>query len=110
MTIMTRPELYELHETICAAALELMKKKNVDYAASDDPFRNFRMFETFGVVVRMGDKFSRLRSYEENGSLQVKDELIEDTLMDLINYAVIYLAMHREKTGQLELDSSEVPF
>jgi hypothetical protein len=109
MTI-TRPELYELHEAVCGAALELMKKKNVDYAADSDPFRNFRMFGTFGVVVRMGDKFSRLRSYEENGSLQVKDELIVDTLMDLINYAVIYLGMQKEAAAKREQEEREIPF
>lgn len=85
-----REELFALHGALCADALNLMKKKNVDYAEKDDPYENFRLFGRFGILVRMGDKFARLRNYERNGKFSVEDEGLKDTIIDIINYAVLY--------------------
>jgi hypothetical protein len=82
--------LYTHHVRLCHDALELMAKKNHDYASIEDPYRNFRQFGRFGILVRLGDKFARLRSFEEQGELKVQDESIRDTLLDIINYAVLY--------------------
>lgn len=67
-----------------------MKSKNIDYAAADDPYRNFRRHGLLGMLVRMDDKMSRLQSFIENGTLAVKDESVEDCLIDLVNYAVLF--------------------
>jgi hypothetical protein len=74
-----------------------MVKKNQDYAHQSDPFRNFRMFGTFGILVRLSDKIARLRSFEESGQFVVEDERLEDTLLDIINYAVLYRAMRESE-------------
>jgi len=87
----TREELYILHETVCESALDTMKKKNQDYACAEDPYRNFRMFGRLGILVRMSDKLARLRTFDERKMLDVSDENIEDTVKDLVNYAVLYL-------------------
>jgi hypothetical protein len=87
---MTREDLRLLHEHMCEDARNLMKAKNVDYATESDIFRNFRMFGELGILVRMSDKLARLRSIMENGRAQVSNESINDTLVDIINYAVIY--------------------
>ena len=93
----SRQELYAAHRELCSSALDLMLRKNADYASSADPFRNFRMFGGLGVLVRASDKLARLRTFEERETFSVTDESLRDTILDLINYAVIYYAMKREK-------------
>lgn len=90
-TPIPRQGLYDLHTKTCAAALDLMRTKNEDYAAADDPYRNFRTFGRYGILVRLSDKLARLRTFEERGVLSVKDESIEDTIRDIINYSILYL-------------------
>lgn len=85
-----RERLYRLHAELTSDAKSIMEKKNHDYASLEDPYRNFRLFGKFGILVRLGDKFARLRSFEEQGELKVEDESIRDTLLDIINYAVLY--------------------
>lgn len=82
--------------------------KNKDYADSKtDPWLNFRMSEEIGVpahigsAVRMGDKYKRVnnlmkREWRGAGGPAVKDESVEDTLLDLAVYALITLLLHRE--------------
>ena len=69
--------------------------KNSDYGGSNnDPYANFRNSTIAGVsveqgiVVRMADKMSRIGTLLQKEA-KVKDEAIEDTIMDLINYAAI---------------------
>ena len=64
-------------------ALELFKKKNADYGDA------FATYGPIGVLVRMGDKISRLQSITKNGISLVNDEKIRDTLIDLHNYAAM---------------------
>lgn len=67
-----------------------MTLKNRDYGANADPFRNFRQFGRMGILVRLGDKFARLQSFTENGKFFVQDEGVQDTIKDIINYAVLF--------------------
>lgn len=85
-----REQLYALHAALTSDALALMKKKNVDYADADDPYENFRQFGRLGILVRMSDKLARLRNFEKNGKFVVEDEGLRDSIIDLINYAVLY--------------------
>ena len=69
--------------------------KNNDYAGKKDPYRNFRYCEEMGVcsveqglLVRITDKIARITNLL-NTKQKVKDEKIEDTLLDLANYSVI---------------------
>lgn len=103
---MTREELFEMHEEMTSYALELMKKKNADYAGSDgnNPFANFTRSESLGIctteqsfLVRMTDKMSRLSSFASKGKLKVEDESVYDTLIDLINYSVLFAAYLKQK-------------
>ena len=77
--------------------IEIVKKKNSDYAKDVDPFKNFRLSEFVGlcsleraILVRMMDKIQRVVNLLDKEA-SVKDESIEDTLKDLINYANILL-------------------
>lgn len=79
----------------------LLQTKNADYASDDDAFRNFRLCESTGIttvergiLVRMSDKFQRIVNLID-GEPAVKDEKIDDTIKDLINYSVILLSWLR---------------
>lgn len=100
---LTRDELQKLHGAVTAKAQEVMTAKNHDYAHEGDVFRNFRRYGTFGVLVRLSDKLARLDSFEENKEFAVADEKLEDTIVDIINYAVIYLAMKQEGKPKVEV-------
>ena len=64
------------------------RDKGHDYSGQDDTFSNLRAFGAFGVLVRIGDKFNRLKNFYEQGVLAVQDEKITDTMDDLINYSL----------------------
>lgn len=96
---MTHDELLQYHHGLCQKAQGLMARKNKDYAGhtTADPFANFRLSEASGlcsteagILVRLSDKLSRLASFLKRGELQVKDESVEDTLLDIINYSVLF--------------------
>lgn len=64
-------------------ALKLFEKKNRDYGDS------FARYGPIGVLMRMGDKISRLQSITKNGVVLVNDEQVRDTLIDLHNYSAM---------------------
>lgn len=64
-------------------ARALFKKKNADYGDS------FATYGPVGVLVRMGDKISRLNSITQKGVHLVNTESLRDTLVDLHNYAAM---------------------
>ena len=84
--------------------VEISRKKNSDYAGLDDPFKNFKACEMFGIdpkqaiLVRMTDKMTRISNLLQREA-QVLDESIGDTLSDLCNYSMILkLFIENEKT------------
>jgi hypothetical protein len=104
---MNRDRLLELHKTVCTAAYELMKRKNADYsggASGVNPFLNFTRCENMGIcttergfLVRLTDKMSRLSTFCDTGTFQVADEKLHDTIQDIINYSVLFLAYSTSK-------------
>lgn len=85
-----RTQLLKMHDELCSEAKSLMQKKNQDYGANSDPFRNFRSFGALGILVRMSDKLARLHSFLDNGKFAVEDEGVKDTVRDIINYAILF--------------------
>lgn len=71
-------------------ALELFINKNKDYG---DAFANYGIV---GVLVRMGDKISRLQSITKNGITLVNNECLRDTLIDLHNYSAMAVMLMDE--------------
>lgn len=67
--------------------LTLFKKKNKDYGDA------FAKYGTIGVLMRMGDKISRLQSITNNGITLVNDEQMRDTLIDLHNYSAMAIML-----------------
>ena len=93
----SNPLLDSLAQTF-QRCLEIAQKKNVDYAAGTDPFKNFRASELIGVdprraiLVRITDKVSRAGNLLD-AEPKVQNESLRDTLDDLINYAASLLAL-----------------
>ncbi len=92
----TRDDYLLDFEDIIKTMLDLTKRKNQDYGGQTDPFKNFKDFGELGILVRMSDKFARIKTaLLEKRELQVKDEVIEDTILDLAVYSVILLVYRR---------------
>ena len=97
---MNREQLFKQIELTQKQGLEIIKAKNTDYSSNDDPFKNFRMWGEIGFAVRMSDKVSRIQQLIQNGKAEVKDESLEDTLLDLSNYSHLMLAYLKEKRDE----------
>lgn len=102
---MTKQEYLAFHAETCRRMVEITKAKNADYTGTNtDPFANFSIVEKLGIasveqgfLVRMMDKVSRINSFVQKGVLEVKDESVEDTLIDLANYSIILAAYIRSR-------------
>jgi hypothetical protein len=92
----TREDYLTEFKKLTDRMLDITTKKNNDYGGAVDPFKNFRSFEELGILVRMSDKFARLRTalYEKR-EFQVADETVEDTALDLANYALLLICYRR---------------
>lgn len=78
----------ELFKQITNEMFELWKRKNADYGSSvTDTYKDFGIVS---FLVRMQDKMNRLKTITKKESL-VKDEKLEDTLIDLANYTILAL-------------------
>ena len=55
------------------------------------------IFNSIGVIVRMGDKINRLSSVTKNKVSLVQNESIRDTLIDLHNYSAMAIMLMDEK-------------
>lgn len=91
--------LLEFHEKFAAAAKKLMKSKNCDYADDTDPFANFRRHGRFGILVRLDDKLLRLGNMLKKKKFEVSDESLHDTLIDVVNYAILFAAYSDKSEG-----------
>lgn len=104
-----RKRYMNFHKEMMEKAHEITKQKNNDYAGvGDDPFANFRICESnnicsteTGFLVRMSDKMARINTFVQSGTLLVKDESVEDTLLDLANYAILMAGYIKDKKGEL---------
>lgn len=76
------------HKDICSYLSSLYERKNKDYG---DSFA--KSFEEYGMTmpcIRLEDKLNRLKALTvKNQNQQVQDESVDDTLMDLANYAIM---------------------
>lgn len=82
----TRQELFDNFGRVMEAARNLFHQKSSAYG-----FRNIAESGEEGVLIRLSDKFARLRNKGIPG------EAIEDTLVDVINYAAILLLLRSGK-------------
>lgn len=78
----------ELHKQICGNMHNTYKAKNADYG---DSFAKAREEYPEAICIRLMDKLERLKTLLRGTEQQVKDESIDDTLLDIANYAVMEL-------------------
>lgn len=83
----------ELHKLTIDEMHELYKRKNADYG---DSFAQLRKRYPNFVCMRLFDKLNRLDTLIQPGyEAKVADEKLEDTLMDIANYAVMEIVERR---------------
>ncbi len=91
------PRFYELLQQMA----DLHSRKNHDYAG-DDPLSNLRASEEIdipawkGILIRLMDKWGRLKTFAKTGSFEVKDESVNDTLMDNAVYSLLCIIVLEE--------------
>jgi hypothetical protein len=77
-------------ESIQKRAKELFEKKNADYGDA------FATYGIIGVLIRIQDKIQRALSITKNSTVLVSSESLEDTLLDLHNYAAMGLMVIKD--------------
>lgn len=77
------------HKEICKEIHNTYERKNHDYG--DSFGQSFRDYGPLAGLIRMEDKFNRLKTLVGGIEPQVSDESIRDTLKDLANYAIMTL-------------------
>lgn len=93
----------EIHGSICDSVKELYRKKNADYGNS---FAGLRHRYPNFVCMRIFDKLNRLDNIMKPGyECKVSEETIEDTLMDIANYAIMELTERRLESYKQDPES-----
>ena len=75
------------------------KIKSAELGTLKDPLANLRDFGWEGVLVRLGDKFHKLRSLSKDPNADPKK--IKQTFLDLATYGVLGLIMYEEENNIL---------
>jgi hypothetical protein len=95
------PLLQDMADTF-TSCFETAQRKNHDYGGSNnDPFANFRNSTIAGVsvergiLVRLMDKMSRIATLLDKEAM-VKDEAVDDTIDDAINYLAILKSYRKQ--------------
>jgi antirestriction protein len=101
---MKNEEFIKAFEQSLSKMLETVKAKNADYSGAN-PFENFEATEKLeiatveqGFLTRMLDKVMRIKNVLKAKETHVKDESLQDTLLDLMS---IWL---KEKSNKLKRD------
>lgn len=77
-----------MHEEICKGLTNVYSNKNADYG---DSFSSLRKEFPEAILIRIGDKYNRLKTLYRKKEIFVTDESIADTLLDLANYCIMEL-------------------
>lgn len=94
--MMKRNDKVQVHLEISTMLNEIYQRKNHDYG---DSFAKLRNELPGAILVRIYDKYSRLKTLLQGVDQKVKDESIDDTLMDLANYCIMELVERKMTNG-----------
>jgi hypothetical protein len=93
----------QVHAEICDSIKDLYKRKNADYG---DSFALARREVPNYTLGKLYDKFQRFMTITLHGEQTAKvDETLDDTLLDLANYAIMELT---ERKCEKEVKNHEV--
>ena len=84
----------------------LYLKKNHDYG--DSVSKTFDEYGLTSFLVRMDDKMNRIKTFNKIQDAAVRGEKIEDTLLDLANYAVLALTEIEYRKKLLLSEQTEI--
>lgn len=96
---MTTKQFSKFLRGFCKQMIKICDAKNSDYTGENESaFWNFELASKLnitstdnGFLVRMLDKIGRLRAItSKDNKIKVKDEAVENTLVDLAVYAALY--------------------
>ena len=95
-----KPSKLEYHKMICDYIHNLYVEKNHDYG--DSVHDTYTKYGLVSFLVRMEDKLNRVRTLDRISCKQqdakVFDEKIDDTLLDLANYAILaYIELNKDE-------------
>ena len=80
--------------------LALFERKNADYGDA------YKTYGPVGILVRIGDKISRLATVTHSEVRFVSTEPLRDTLVDLHNYAAMAIAELDEKRDVVSIEET----
>jgi hypothetical protein len=90
-------------QTLLNRCIELLRSKSHDYAEGGDAFVNFKTAaQVAGIspeqtlLTLLGMKISRLTQLVAKGK-KAKNESVEDTMLDIINYVLLLRGMMQEQ-------------
>lgn len=87
---------YEKHKEICDTLNEIYIQKNKAYGNSFTD--TFEKLGVISAVTRITDKYNRLVNLTTNPNVDIGDESIKDTLLDMANYCIMtYMELDKEE-------------
>lgn len=87
---------YEKHKKICDILNETYIQKNKAYGNSFTD--TFEKLGVISAVTRITDKYNRLVNLATNPNVDIGDESIKDTLLDMANYCIMtYMELDKEE-------------
>ena len=97
-----------IHKAICYDMSSTYEKKNADYG---DSFARVRREEgPASILVRLKDKLYRLETILHGADIKVKEETVEDTLIDMANYCVMELTERKAEKLAREESARELVY
>lgn len=104
LILQTRQNTFEDNlDNVCEIIKETLKQKNVAYNGMDTPFKSFEVqAEILRVpaekifLSRMMDKIGRASNLLSSEDIDQGDEALEDTIMDLLGYALLLVIYSHE--------------
>lgn len=88
-------DLIARHKAICEHLNKVYADKNHDYGNSFG--ETFEKYGDISAIVRISDKMNRIDQLVQTGEQKVKDEALEDSILDMANYLIMW-AMELEET------------
>ena len=88
----------EIFDYIVDHMSDTYRAKNSDYG--DSVGDTYNKFGDISFLVRISDKYNRLLSLTNNEqNQQVQDEKLEDTILDMANYCILWLIERQLKNN-----------
>lgn len=96
----------DLYNSIIQNMSTTYKAKNADYG--DSVGDTYNKFGDVSFLTRITDKYNRILSLSDKGECgEVKDEKLDDTILDLANYCVLWLVEREYKLSNISLEEFE---